>query len=289
MSEITPASETTPPNSSSAREAEKTDLEIQSLRKKAKRDWIRTATLLVAALGLLFGVYQFIIAQQTETALREAEEKLRFQSQLRSDVDEILRFPKEKTVSRIAFLLEDLSTTLNSKASNGHVVSEMFPDYRRSFTKQLVYLISYDSDFIWGRKETELADIALSQWNDYGTFLKEDLVKLNAILYNHVRALRYLRDHNPGYFQNMTYESETDSYVVSPSYEQQDSEEERYQHFLDIRDSFLDHLKLIADDQRPDAKEIRERSRREFEGALCNPRVSEQVFGKDFSNQPCDE
>lgn len=274
-------------NAVGTKEREKLDLEIESLRKKNRRDFIRLITTIVAVTGLLLGVAKFLLDQQKERTARAADQRLRFQNQMRNDVDEILKFPKDKIVSRVAFLLEDLSITLDSRLPNGRSVSSEFPHYKRDSTKKMFYLINYDSDYPWDRKDVDLASVVLEHWPDYGAFLKEDLTKLNSVLYNHIRALRYLRDYNPGYFESMKYHEKTDEYEVGPKYEKQKGEEGRFQHFEDIRDGFLEHLRLIANDSRPEAKEMTESNRQQFEGALCNRKIAKQIFGAKFSNEPC--
>src|SRR6267143_4843712 len=86
-----------PWRSSVARETEKLDLEIESLRKKNRRDIIRLITIIVTVAGLFLGLIQFLVEQHKDRIAREADQRLRFQNQMRNDVDEILAFPKNKT------------------------------------------------------------------------------------------------------------------------------------------------------------------------------------------------
>jgi hypothetical protein len=280
------------------RETQKLDLEIVNLRKK--NNWESFSPLIplvasaVTVIGLLIGLYQFRSGQRLlqENALR-AERQNRtttFQNQLREDVDQIFAFPREKslTLSRTAFLIEDLHTILDSNVDEQTKMRQQLdPNYERNISQNLAYLITYDTDFIKNARDVGFAAVALEHWKDYGVYMKTDLIKLNLVLYQYTRALRYLRDSSPRYFEDMTVDQESGEYVVQPKYEKQKDEEERYQRFLDIRDGFVDHLRLIADDTSSEAREISGRNEKEFEGALCNPALSKAIFANRFSGEPC--
>lgn len=281
-------------------QAEKLELEIMNLRKKNKWEsfspFIPLFASAVTVVGLLIGLYQFRASQRLlqENAIR-AERQNRitaFQNQLREDVDQIFGFPQNKslTLSRTTFLIEDVNTILDSNVGERTMmVSELPPSYRSTIAQNLAYLITYDCDFIKNPRDVGFAGVALEHWKEYGAYMKGDLTKLNLVLYQYIRTLRHLRDQSPGYFEEMTVDPESGDYAVQPKYEKQAGEEERYQRFLDIRDGFVDHMKLIADDARPEAREISDRNRREFEAALCNPAISRLIFGDKFSNEPCGE
>ena len=271
-------------------ESKKLALEIESLRKKNRRDIIRFVTTVVTIAGLLFGLYKFYAEQQKDRATREADQKLRFQSQVRTDIDEILSFTQDKnlTISRASFLLDDLKTLLQLTASlneNQRTVESS----KIALTKGLVYLITYDSDFQNSPRDVSFALTACEQWDYYRGYLQEHPAELNLILYKHVRAIRYLRDTYPRYLEHINYYGPTNQYFVLPRYEKQKGEEDRFQHFKHIRDSFREHLKLTENDPRPEVQKIRAQSLRDFEAALCNKIVAKQVLGPDFKDEPCEK
>jgi len=84
-----------------------------------------------------------------------------------------------------------------------------------------------------------------------------------------------------------------DSYSYSDEeiaeYEKQESEEQRFGHFLDIRDGFDAHIKLITVDSNPAGKKLRELRLREFQAALCNRAISTAILGVYFSDEGCEE
>ena len=276
-------------------ELEKLNLEVESLRKNNKWEpilkWIRLIASIVAVLGLFFGLYKFYVEQQRERITREVDQKLRFQNQMRTDIDEILRFPEDKdqTIARISFLLGDLATTLDSYVNKDQRVSDVFPTYKETFTENLVILVASDSDFLRSHREVSLAAIALERWEEYGPYLKQHLDKLNLILYAHTRGLRHLRDTNPGYIEDMKYYDKTNQYFVLEKYEKQEGEERRFQHFKALRNGFKAHLKLTDDNQAPDVKKVRQQNLRDFEAALCNRRIAKQILEKDFADEPCEQ
>jgi len=285
-SEQTPASDME--SQKLVRETQKLDLEIEGLRKKNRRDVIRLITTMVTVAALLFGLYKFYVEQQKERFSREAEQKLRLQNQMRADIGELLGFTKDKdqTISRALFLLEDFKALLALAQLNDE--QRTFDSHRETFTKSLVYLVLYDSDFEKGPREVRLAAMLVEACDDCKSYLMAHLDELNQILYKHVRAMRYLRDKNPGYLEDMKYYEPTNQYFVLAKYEKQDGEERRFQHFIHIRNGFRAFIKLIAEDPRPDAGKIRSQNLRDFEAALCNPEVAKQVLGNYFANEPCE-
>lgn len=278
-----------PWRSSVARETEKLDLEIESLRKKNRRDIIRLVTIIVTVAGLLFGLYKFYAEQQKDRISREADQKLRFQNQMRADIDEILRFTQDKTetMSRASFLLEDLKTLLAMAPVSGD--QRTFASYKESFTRSLVYLILYDSDFNKNPRDVRFAATVLDRWPDYQIYLQSHVGELNLILYKHVRAVRYLRDTNPRYLEDVRYYEPTNQYFVLPKYEKQEGEESLFQHFIYIRNGFQALTRLIAADPNSDAKKVRDQNLHDFEAALCNPEVAKQVLGTDYAKVPCEK
>ena len=276
------------PKPPTPKEEQKLDLEIEHLRKQNRKDIIRLVTTIVTVAGLLLGLYQYLNARQKERLAETSDRKLRFQSQMRADIDELLTLAHDEslTVSRASFLLQDLDSVMNVAATvDGN--AEAVQKYRAAFTQSLVDLILYDSDFQAGPKSVRLAATVCERWRDYGKYLRDHPKELNLILYKHARAIRYLRDSFPSYLEHMRYFAETNQYFTT--YEKKPNEEIRFQHFLHIRNSFKEHLRLTENDPTEDIKKIRAINLRDFEAALCNPEVAKQVLGSDFANEPCEK
>lgn len=282
-------------------ELDKLKLEIESLRKKNKWETFLQiaplATTFIAIIGFFFGFYQFQqqqerdrLQQERERVTKEADLKLKLQGQWRADGDAIFGFPQDpkETISKVSFLFEDLKNILASQVNDRENMSDVFPNYKKQFTRSLVKLIIRDSDFNTNPRDVSLAATALEHWDDYASYLKENLGELGSILYKHVRALRYLRDKNPPYFQKITYDA-ANQYRVPSEFEKQEGEEKLYQHFLGITNSFKAHLVLLKDDARPEAAKIQEQYSRNFQSALCRPEISVKILGRFFQGLQCDD
>jgi hypothetical protein len=288
-----------------SRQVDKLNLEINGLRTHNRwapyLQFIPLLTALVAAAGFIWGVQKFqkeqatqqeqtIKEQQRDRTSRELEYRIRLHNQIRTDIDDVLRFThdKDQTPSRVSFLLEDLSAIMATPINEKEKAADVFAQYKLSFTGNLVDLIAEDVDFMRSPQDVRVAALALEKWDDYGSYLKGHLRRLNFLLYKYIRALRYLRDKNPLYFEEMKYDEKTDEYLIPPSYEKKEGEEQLFEHFSDLRDGFKDHIKLIATDSSTEAQAIRNRNLRQFQAALCNPTISKHILNEYFPEEPCE-
>lgn len=280
---------------------EKLQLEIESLRKKSKWETFLQvaplATAVIAVIGFFFGIYQYQnqqekdrVQQEKDRITREVDQRLRLQDQWRTGSDNLLKFTQdpEVTISRASFLFGDLKNLLESPINETQKMSDLYPDYKRQLTQSLVKLIISDSDFDKQPRDVRFAATALERWEDYVTYLKENPNILDSILYKYVRALRSLRDKNPGYFQSLRLDP-TGRYRVKPEEEQREGEETLYQHFSSISEGFKDHLDIIEHDKRPEVEAIHERHSRDFQAALCRPEISARILGKYFPDEDCSD
>jgi len=276
------------------REATKLDLEIESLKKKNR--WETVAQImpmiatLVATAGFFFTMFVFqsqrTDEQRKDRLGREIEQRTKLQNQIRSDVDEILRFTGEEkvTLSRVSFLLEDVKTVMESKVNETERVSDLFPAYKRSLSESLVVLIRDDCDFSKFPRDVGLANTVIEHWKDYSEYLKSELPKLDYILFKYSRALQTIRDENPGYLEGL-YLSD-DGYEVSGKHRKRANEQVLYAHFVDILDGFNLHLALL-DNPSDEAKKIKKAQLKEFESSLCNPVIAKDFLGSEFTNEKC--
>jgi hypothetical protein len=285
---------------------EKLEMELKELRWKIKW-WTQpiTATALgvvLGGLGLYLTFLQFESSrtaeqdrisneQQRDRQSRVVDRQIRFQTQIRSDIDEILRFPRDQseTISRVVFLLGDVETMMQSQDSENRNVTDPFPRYeKRRFTESLVFVVRDDCDFTRNLRDLEFANIVVTYWNDYSTYLKEDADKLDYILYKYVQTLEYLRKQNPGYFEEMRLSKGKEDYVVSPKYLGRTGEPVLFSHFLDIKDGFESHMKILSNGTLSDDEKRRKESvLKKFQAALCNRAISEDFLGVYFPDEPC--
>jgi hypothetical protein len=283
-----------------ARQVEKLELEIASLSTKSSWDNVIQLMPIIATLmgvlGFAFTVYVFVsqyrMQQEKDRTSRELEYKTKLQNQIRGDADELMRFTGDQklTVARAAFLLRDMDTVLSTTLSNGKTMDQEFDGYQRSLTVSLMILVRDDCDFNNSPKDVGLANQIAITWTDYSAFLRneKDLNQLDHILFKYIEALKRYRRTHPGYLESITLKP--DAYEVGPKFRQQDEEQPRYTHFIDLRDGIVKHLGFLNDvDQKEKnkAESMKTDYVKDFVGTLCNAALAQDVLGKDYVAQPC--
>jgi hypothetical protein len=282
----------------------KLNLEIESLRKRNRWEpypqFLPLATAIVACLGLAIGFYEFNISQagqrEEEQEATAADQRIRFQHEVRADGEELLRFVQDEkeTPAKVAFLFGLLNATLESGTGDGSLSEE----YARPLTESLVGLITEDSGFEKSPRNIVFASRALDNWDDYKKYLgeSENAWQFNQILYEHTRAIRYLRDTTkpPGYLQSLFYNSDTCD-IDHQKFENVKGEEARYQRFVDVWESFKDHVQFaekVIQTANSEGKPVPDIELREnikgFEEALCNAKIAPTILGKYFSGAKCE-
>ena len=89
----------------------------------------------------------------------------------------------------------------------------------------------------------------------------------------------------PGYIDSLKINKETEEYEVGRKYERKEREPIMYSHFIDIVDGFKAHIKILGKGKLDD--EVKEKSFRRFQAALCNKTISEHILGTYFPDQSC--
>lgn len=295
-----------PKNLRSKAELRKLNLEIEDLKQRTRWErrvarYVAPVTVAVGLFSLLLGLYQFKTQQWTQheqdlherqqhRLAQEMELRKSYQSQVRADLDQLLKAGPNanQTLSTTLFLLSDLKTILNSKVNDQDQMKDIFADYERDVTMNLLTRVKYDSDFSKSERDIRFAKTVLDNWNDYRTYLKGDLDSLERVLYLHIRAIRRLHDDNPGYFEEMEYDEESGGYLVSARFEKQPNEQNRYQHFQAIKEGFTKHVQLLDGNPTDNAKQLKELVVRKFQAAVCNQEVSTSIL-KIYLDEDCDK
>jgi hypothetical protein len=270
----------------------KTSLEIESLRKKNQWEpysqFLPLATAIVACVALGFGYIEFRIGQKTQQTqfirIQEADQRIRFQEQIRKDGDELLAFVRDEkeTPVKVSFLFGLLNATVQSATkTNDESFSE---NYARPLTKSLVDLITESTGFEKSPRNVAFASKALDSWDDYKRYLLDNPKRLDDILFEHTRAIRYVRDtYRPFYLQTLYY-NDTDKKVDLPVFENEKGEEVRFQNCVDIWESFLRHVRF-AETAIREGKEMRglelQKDIHTFEAALCNSQIATKILDDD--------
>lgn len=272
---------------------EKLTLEVESLRNKNKWEervarYIPLITVFVAVAGLIFGIWNFqrqqssqqekmVSEQQKDRAFQDLDRTLRIQSQIRTDTDQLLRFTNDptQTLSRVAFLLDDLNVLAYHRAGESQEGSQIILNSRETVTRSLISMIHYDCDFLKNPRDVYFATTVLDHWPDYSQYLGQNLRELDFVLYKYVRALRDLHDKNPRYFEKIVYDNSSGRYIVN---QENFNEEHQFQHYGDIVIGFMKHLSMLR------SSDLMRKHIRDFEAALRNPELTKQLFTEYLSN-----
>jgi hypothetical protein len=272
---------------------EKLRLEVEGIRNKNKWEeriarYIPLITVSVAVAGLLFGIWEFqrqqssqqekiISEQQKDRASQDLDRTLRIQSQIRTDTDQLLRFTNDpaQTLSRVAFLLDDLNVLAHERVGESQEGSQIILNSRETVTRSLIKMIHYDCDFLKNPRDVYFATTVLDHWPDYSQHLGQNLRELDFVLYKYVRALRDLHDKNPRYFEKIVYDSSSGRYIVNS---ENFNEEHQFQHYGDIVIGFMKHLSVMR------SSDLMKKHIREFEAALRNPELTRELFSEYLSN-----
>lgn len=264
----------------SFKQIEKLNLEIASLQNKIERlekysPLFPLVGSLLTVVALVFGFYQFRTQQQREFAAQS-------QNQLRSDVDQILRFAHDEnqTISMVSFLLDDMKGLIDSaSAGSDKKLADALKGSERRVTEALVEQIVYDADFEDSPRNVVFASKIVTKWKDYQNYLKEDgqLVTLRRIVQNYVNAMRDFRKNNASYLQQVSYNEGTQRFNVGEN------------RILWLRLNFLmtgfkQHLQFLGKGQ----EEFKRKSIEDFEDSLCIKQVAHYFLGDDFIEGRCD-
>lgn len=274
----------TPPNDDNVKQSfeaaqlEKLNLEIRALRKE--RAWLDkllqflpAVTVLLALTGFLYGIFQASKAEQKARIAEQTSQKIKLQEQIRSDLDQIVRFPTDKnqTASRISFLLADLDKLFKTTLSDIEVVPK---DERSKTSDILAQLISDDVD-LNDRRNVDFAVTVLKRWDDYGAYLKSKPNLVMNILTNHCDALEEVYKKSPAYFGRFKYTDQTRSEIDEPKIPSLPSPTIA-RHFEDLVSSYSKYLELLQD---PNSRQM---AIKHFQAATCNKDLTQQEFGQSF-------
>ena len=229
-----------------------------------------------------------------EETSRATDQRIRLQTQIRVDGEELLKFVQDKNEApaKVSFLFGLLNATVQADSDSGD--DSIAAEYARPLTDSLVGLITEDSGFEKSPRNVVFASKALDNWDDYKRYLSENPQLLSEVLYEHTRAIRYLRDTNPGYLQSLFYNKESGD-IDHPEFENVKGEEVRYQQFVDVWESFKDHIKFaeeLIQTAKADGKDVSqaklEKNIAEFEGALCNAKIAPHILKGHFTGVRCE-
>jgi hypothetical protein len=237
-------------------------LELEALRRAGRRErWTVWAPLLsacVAVIGVALTVNQFITQQDKDRRERVEQQRVRDESQIRTDLDQLLNLPKDSSASAGAvLLLQDLVR-----------LAERLPAERARITPVLVNLAQHDADFD-NVRDVRLDIAVLKYWPEYSEHLRRNHVDHDFVFYKYFQSFRHLHERNPTYFSTIAFDEKT-GYRVSSF-----ADEASYVSFVTLVQGFRLHYDLLDDD----AALLRQAAIDRFESGLNNPVLTKQLFG----------
>ena len=302
--------ESSPKNIDQARaeaELQKLHLEIKNLKYKNRWEskislYIPLITVLVGVFGFLFGIYQFqsqqklqqdrtITEQQKDREARKREQDIRLQNQIRVDVDQLLQFTsnKDMAISRVVFLLDDLQRLSSYSASDeepspeGQGDSKAPGDQVREITKSLLAMVVNDCN-LTDHRHTNFTTLIASDWGDTLTYLEEESATLRVVLDKYIAALAQLQKEFPEELKSITYDAEKEIFFHQFS---STGDMATFYYFTDLINGFNSYLGLLKNDS--NESEDWTSFVREFQRITCNPTLTKQIFGRDFSDVTCED
>jgi len=297
MAKFVPA----PPSESDSLEIQKLKLEIVELRKKVRWQLTPAITALISVAGLLVSVWLFGQQQAANRVAGELERRAALQNRISSEADEILRFPGDPklTISRVAFLLADIQSVLDSPVNPISVdpkdkqplrLADALPDeYRDHLTRSLVILVRDECDLSSKPRDAGVARAIYKYWPDYKEYLgKESMGALNYVLWKHTQAVEKFHRQNPGYFESFVSTKEK-GIEPGPPFKGRPDEETRWGHLVDLSDGFKDHLKIVClETKQLDVIEMRQGRFKDFQTNLSKPIVSDFLLEGKTDKESCE-
>jgi hypothetical protein len=291
------------PKTSDSLADQKLKLEIIELQKRTRWQLTPVITALISVAGLVVSVILFgsqqAAEQEKNRIARELERRTALQNQISSEIDEILRFPGDPkvTISRVAFLLADIQSMLDSpitpisvdpKENPPAKLADVLPKYDDHLTRSLVFLVRDECDLSRKARDASVARAVSQYWTRYADYLApKPMEALNYILWKYTKALGKFHDENPGYLESFA----KTQFAIEPGarYQRQPNEDLRYGHLVDLSDGFKEHLKILCKEpQAQDAKDLRKGRFEEFQINLSNPIVSDFLLKAKNDNEFCE-
>jgi hypothetical protein len=232
-------------------------------------------SVLIAVGGFLFGVFQYYKEQEKAQQNEETDQRIKIQAQIHSDLDQILKFPKDngQGVSQISYLLEDIDQSIRL-AVGSEQRSEGLQTERRKKTITLYEFVAGDCDFN-KQKDVKVALAILDHWSDYADYVKADNKRLREILIKYVDALFDLRKKHPCYVTRVRYADEVGEAFDEPE-DCADSDQPPLRHLEDLITGFRRHFGLLEEDT------DRSNFIKDFQASTCNQTLTSQEFHTSF-------
>jgi hypothetical protein len=260
---------------------QKLELEIKGLRRYSTvpETLVKLTPLLsvlIAVGGLLWGIYQYHQQQGEAQAHEEIGQRIQLEAQRRSDLDQIVRFPSNKTetLSRTKFLLKDLNTLLQLQERSLKSSNDLNEGSVREVSKILYDVVNDDCD-LDTKRDADFAGAIVDSWDDYKKYIQENPALLSELISKHCDSLSNLHSRIPRYVGRITYDPSQRIYIEPPR--TTDTEQSYFRHFVALVLSAKTHLDLLDQNSK-----LRQDLVRDFQASTCNEKLTKELFNLSF-------
>ena len=222
----------------------------------------------LAMCTVAFSIYQY-------HSQRQLEERIRLRSQIRSDLDQLTTFPKNKalTLSEVEFLLGDLDELIQ-RSADAEGKPESAQNDRKRITKVLYDSAQQDCNYD-EQRDVDFSIKVFDSWTGYKDYLKSDSELIWDLLFHYNDSLGKLHGQIPRFISQIEYDKKTSQYTEPPG--TTDAEDSHLRHFEDLVIGFNKHLELL--DQ---GSQLRNDLIKQFQAATCNEKLTKAQFGLSF-------
>jgi len=237
-------------------------------------------TVAIAVGGFVFSLYQYR-GQQREALKHESlDQRIKIQSQLRTDLDQLIQFPNSKdfTLAGAESLLGDIDGLLESKESIAGIELGAVKSDRRRISRVLYDLANLDCNFN-EQRGVDFSIVVFDSWNDYQEYLKSDPDLIWDSLLKYTDSLVQLHDTAPRYIGGIKYDRQKSDYLEPEGSTY--AETSHLRHFEDLIRGFKRHFDLVS------APDRRAELVKRFQAATCNEPLTKAWFG--WSVKPSDD
>ena len=248
------------PGAAAAADAIYKQLQILQLEQQTNgwaefRSYIPLLSATIAFGAGAFGAYRYFRDQDRDYALRVDQD-------ISSNLSQLLDFTKESGSqnARITFVLDNLLWLISQAKEPARQIGRV--------TAAIVTAIKEDIN-LENSREARFPALCLEHWPDYPEAFKKDADLQSLLLYRYNEALAKLAKKAPDYFSVVEYDNRKS--FVAPEDVNSRIEESDYQFFVVLVDGLWQHLGYIVN------QEIRKEVLADFQRALANPHLSEQL------------
>lgn len=245
----------TPTAATTLRQLQILQLEQETNSQAEFRSYIPLLSVAAISAGVIFGAYKHFRDRDRDYALRVDQD-------ISLNLNQLLDFTKESGSqnARIASALDNLLWLI------GHAKEPVRQMERVTYA--IVTAIKEDID-LGNSREARFPALCLEHWPSYVEALKADVELQRLLPYRYNEALTKLAREAPGYFSLVQYDFGRS--FIAPEEVNDQIEEPTYQFFVALVDGLWQHLIYV------DSQEIRAEALADFDKALNNSRLREQL------------